>query len=169
MNQFQIDLKALKEGMNDLALTVDDDFFRRFPESGLEHGSLRCDLSIQRIDEVFEMKFHTVGEVTVSCDLCLDDMQQPIDTEDELMCRLGDEDSEDEDFVTVERENATLDVARFIKEFIILAIPIRHVHAPGKCNASMMNLIEQYSVSRRDVGDDEPVDPRWAALKKLKH
>ncbi|MGN0281373.1 MAG: DUF177 domain-containing protein, partial [Prevotella sp.] len=50
-----------------------------------------------------------------------------------------------------------------------LAIPIKHVHAPGKCNREMMKALEEHSANRSGAeGGEETIDPRWSGLLKLK-
>jgi uncharacterized metal-binding protein YceD (DUF177 family) len=52
----------------------------------------------------------------------------------------------------------------------MLAIPIKHVHAPGKCNSAMTQKLDELSGAVRSSEEeaDAPIDPRWEALKKLK-
>lgn len=169
MDDFQIDLRDLKEGLTEMSFQLDDDFFGRLEGATLKRGRLRCDLSVNRTGTFFELKFHIAGMVIVPCDLCLDDMEQPIEANETLACKLGDEDRSDDELVVVARENGVLDISWFVYEFVNLAVPIRHVHAPGKCNAAMMSILDEYSVSRRDDEDEEEsADPRWDALRKLK-
>ncbi len=59
-------------------------------------------------------------------------------------------------------------VAWYLYEFIALAIPIKHVHAPGKCNPAMVRALEEHSAARSGQEDEQPMDPRWEALLKLK-
>jgi uncharacterized metal-binding protein YceD (DUF177 family) len=51
----------------------------------------------------------------------------------------------------------------------MLAIPIKHVHAPGKCNSAMTQKLEELSGAVRS-GEEETgaIDPRWGKLKDLK-
>jgi uncharacterized metal-binding protein YceD (DUF177 family) len=51
----------------------------------------------------------------------------------------------------------------------MLAIPIKHVHAPGKCNSAMTQKLEELSGAVRSGEEEaEAIDPRWEALLKLK-
>ncbi len=69
----------------------------------------------------------------------------------------------------VAEDEGILDITWYLYEFIALAIPIRHVHAPGKCNPAMIRTLEEYSATRSgQEEDDTPMDPRWEALLKLK-
>ena len=125
-------------------------------------------VTIRKYTGFFELLFHTEGTVTVRCDRCLDDMQQPIEADNRLMVKLGDTYTEDDDTVTIDEAEGILDVAWFIYEFTMLAIPIKHVHAPGKCNSAMTQRLEELSGAVRS-GKEEAgaVDPRWSALEKL--
>lgn len=164
-----IDLKALDEGETRLEQDLDDGFFEAVDAPDVHRGRLHTTLTIYRTGDFFELTFKTEGSVVVQCDDCLDDMDQPIDTENRLAVKLGDAYLEDDDLVTVDERVGRIDVSWFVYESIALNIPIRHVHAPGKCNAAMMKVLEEHSASRRGEAELEaPVDPRWAALMKLK-
>ena len=78
-------------------------------------------------------------------------------------------------------------MAWFLYEFVALNIPMKHVHAPGKCNKAMSARLRKHSAHRSDESDnaedevedddnilsdeyeDTATDPRWDALKKLKN
>jgi len=165
----KIDFKALKDEVTSLDFDLTDTFFSALEGSQLEHGALHVSVSIRKMAGFFELQFHTVGHVTVSCDRCLDDMEQPISTENRLIVRLGDTYSEDDDTVTIDESEGILDVSWFIYEFIMLAIPIKHVHAPGKCNSAMTQKLDELSGAVRSGEEEaEAIDPRWQALEKLK-
>lgn len=95
-------------------------------------------------------------------------MDQSIETDDRLMVKFGDDYSEEDDLVIVAENEGMLDISWFIYEFIDLNIPIKHVHAPGKCNPAMIEMLQRHSAARSGEEDEESVDPRWAALLKLK-
>lgn len=167
MNSFEIDLRDVKEGMSECSFHADNTFFER-NTGEIQGGDLQILLSLQRRDTFFELQFSIEGWVSVSCDLCLDAMQQPISVRQTIGCRLSDEAPDDDETIYVAPEDGVLCIEEIVLELTELAIPIRHVHAPGKCNAAMMNILNEYSVSRRDAGKEQATDPRWDALKKLK-
>ena len=100
--------------------------------------------------------------------ICLDDMDQSIETDNRLVVKFGEDYSEDDDLVTVAENEGILDVSWFIYEFIALNIPIKHVHAPGKCNPAMIEKLNEHSAARSGEEEEDTVDPRWEALLKLK-
>ena len=166
---YKIDLKGMKDAEAVLEYDLDDAFFAALDDAQLEHGALHVSVSIRKMTGFYELLFHTEGWVTVTCDRCLDDMQQPIVTDNSLMVKLGDTYSDDDDTVTIDENEGILDVAWFIYEFIMLAIPIKHVHAPGKCNSAMTQKLEELSGAVRSGEEEaEAIDPRWEALKDLR-
>ena len=167
--QLKIDLKGLTEATSVVEYDLGDDFFQALDGSQLEHGALHVSVSIRKMTGFFELQFHTEGSVVVTCDRCLDDMDQPITADNSLVVKLGDTYSEDDDTITIDENEGILDVAWFIYEFTMLAIPIKHVHAPGKCNSAMtQKLAELSGTVRSGEEEEEAVDPRWEALKQLK-
>ena len=168
IDSFKIDLKALPQGVTNLELKLDDEYFKAIEAPDVQRGELVSRLSINRTDDFFELNFHTEGVVHIPCDICLDDMDQQIMSDDRIVAKFGEDYSEDDDLVTVAENEGILDVAWFIYEFIDLNIPIKHVHAPGKCNPAMIEMLSKHSAARSGEEEEQAIDPRWAALLKLK-
>ncbi len=170
LETLKLDLHGMPEGLTSLSVDIDDDFFKAVGGDDVNRGSVHVDMDIVRTaDDFFTLEFHGAGKVTVMCDRCLDDMEQPIEFEQRLNARFGDEYSEDDDLVTVAENEGMLDVAWFIYEFIVLAVPVRHVHAPGKCNPAMIRTLEEHTAARSGEEREASVDPRWEVLKQLKN
>lgn len=168
LEQFKIDLKGLTEEVTALEWNLNKDFFDALDQTEVEGGALHVSLSIRKASGFFELQFHTVGTVDITCDRCLDLMEQPIETDNQLVVKLGTATPEDDDTVIVDENEGILDTSWFIYEFIALAIPIQHVHAPGKCNPAMTKALEELSADRSgDEESSQTVDPRWEKLKDL--
>lgn len=164
-----IDLNGLKEGETTFGFDLDDAYFEAIDGPEVRHGRVRVDLTANRAGSVFRLDFHTEGTVIVPCDICLDDMEQPVCADNTLTARIGEEYSEDDDLVTVGKDEGLLDVSWYIYEFIALSIPVKHVHAPGKCNPAMIKVLEEHSAARSGEGSAEgTVDSRWSELEKLR-
>jgi len=169
LETLKIDLKGLKEGVNHLEFDLDDTYFKAVDAPEVSRGNVHVSLDIVRNgNDFFTLDFHEVGTMMISCDRCLDLMEQPIETTQRLEVNFGTENSEEGDLVTVAEDEGILDVTWYLYEFIALAIPIKHVHAPGKCNSAMVRALEEYSAARSGEEDEQPMDPRWEALLKLK-
>lgn len=166
---FKVDLHEVKDEEKNLVLNLDDDYFKAIDGSEVRSGAVRVTVSVRNTAGTYQIKFHCEGTVKVPCDLCLDDMDQPISTDNRLLAKLGEEYSEDDDLITVERESGVIDLSWLIYEFVALAIPARHVHEPGQCNPEMTVLLKEHEAGTiPGDGQDEETDPRWNELKKLK-
>ncbi len=95
IESFKIDLKALPQGVSTLEFKLDDAYFKAIDAPDVQSGELLSSLSISRTDDFFELNFHTEGIVHIPCDICLDDMEQSIETDDRLVVRFGEDYSEE--------------------------------------------------------------------------
>ena len=162
-----------------------DDFFSCLDEVEIQKGDLHVSLQVTKTSGVYELDFQTEGEVVVTCDRCLDEMNQPVKSLDQLRVRLGEEYDEQEDMIIVPEDEGTINVAWYLYEFIALSIPMKHIHEPGECNEEMLKALSKHLRTIVD-GDDEdeddfdfpsddeteedesrPIDPRWNELKKI--
>jgi uncharacterized metal-binding protein YceD (DUF177 family) len=165
----KVDLKGLKEDETSLDFCLDDSYFAALDSAEVRKGSLHVSVSIRKASGFFELLIHADGTLIIPCDRCLDDMDQPVETDTRLTVKFGSEYSEEGDIIVVEENEGILDLTWIIYESVALAIPIRHVHAPGKCNTAMTEVLEELSADRSsDEESDQPVDPRWSELLKLK-
>jgi len=176
LEQFKIDLKALTEEVTSLDYELDNSYFAALSDAEIKGGSLHVSGSIRKAVGFFELLFDINGTVCIPCDRCLDDMDQPIETNLRLVAKLvsrdligeGSRTPTEDDVVMVEESDDVLDIAWFIYESIALAVPIQHVHQPGDCNDAMMRVLNEHSAARSSDADaNQDTDPRWDILKKL--
>ena len=168
LESLKIDLKGLKDEETSLDFILDEGYFEALDGADVKKGSLHVSVSIRKATGFFEFDFHTDGEIVIPCDRCLDDMTLPVDTDNCLIVKLGSVYSEEDDVIVVPENEGILDMAWLIYEFVALVIPIRHVHAPGKCNPAMTQALEELSADRSsDEESTQPIDPRWEKLKAL--
>ena len=169
LEQFKIDLKGLKDELTKLEFDLDKDYFEALDETDVDNGALHVSLSIRKASGFYDLTSRITGTVRVACDLCLDDMDEAVDAENRLVVKLGSEDSIDDDVVTVDEDEGILDMSWLVYEFVTLSLPIKHVHAPGKCNPAMTEVLERLSSDRSsDEGSSSEIDSRWSELLKLK-
>lgn len=178
LGSYRIDLKNMRTDSETYRFSLDNAFFDAVEGTLVRNGNVGVTLRVSKAAGIYELRFHIEGCVTVPCDRCLDDMELRIDTESVLRAKLGDEYADEGDMVVVPFEDGTLDVAWHIYEFIVLEVPIQHVHEPGHCNTEMIKVLAQHSATIRDEADDnsgedtgddggKPTDPRWDKLKEI--
>ena len=157
---------------------LDNQFFLDLDAPEVQKGRVDVTLKVRKTSGIYQLDFHTEGMVVVVCDRCLDEMEQPIESDDRLRVKLGLEFSEDDDMVVVPEEEGYINVAWFIYEFIALSIPMKHVHAPGKCNKDMVSKLskhlrvsgddeEEFEGMEDTVDESREIDPRWNELRKI--
>ncbi len=179
LEQFKIELKGLTEAITPLEYELDNQYFAALDDADIQRGSLHVSGSIRKAVGFFELQLKIGGTVQIPCDRCLDDMDQPIDTEMRFIVKLsptehaeiaeGGEYSEQDDIILVDENDGVLDLAWFIYETIALAVPIQHVHQPGDCNVAMSEKLSELSTARSSDADATgEIDPRWSKLADLK-
>ena len=181
----KVELKNLAPGVHEDEYFLENKFFVDIDGDEVQKGKVKVNLTVKRTSMVFDMNFQLEGIVYVPCDRCLDDMELPVSTQNKLVVKFGKEYAEEsEEIVIIPEEEGEINLAWFIYEFIALAIPMKHIHAPGKCNKAMSSKLKKHTARRADdedefdeeaaddiVVDDDaadiPSDPRWDALKGL--
>lgn len=184
-DQYKVVLKGVQPDVQNKEYLLDNQFFANIGEEFIQKGKVNVSLKITNTNGIFTFEFHSVGHVVIPCDRCLDDMNYPLDTQSRLIVKLGKDYSEESDEIVVIPElEGVINIAWFLYEFVALAIPIKHVHAPGKCNKQMSQKLKQHSTKKDDEDEDffestddviitdedfeDQTDPRWDALKGLK-
>ena len=170
LETLNIDLKGMMEDSQETSHVLGDEYFESLEDAQIQKGKVNVTTSIRKAGgDGFVLKISVEGVVTVQCDRCLDDMEQPVKAESSYTVRLGQGSEEADDIITVDENEGMLRPGWFIYELIALAIPIKHVHAPGKCNDAMTRKLDELSATRSgDEVAEDAVDPRWAELGKLK-
>ena len=181
---YNVDLKNLTPGIHEFEYLLENKFFVDIDGDQVQKGKVKVFLTVKRSSMMFEMNFRIEGVVMVPCDRCLDDMELPVESQNRLVVKFGKEYAEESDeVVVIPEEEGEINLAWFIYEFIALAIPMKHVHAPGKCNKMMSSKLKKHSTRTSDDdevfeeevddiaidegADDVSTDPRWDALKGL--
>jgi uncharacterized metal-binding protein YceD (DUF177 family) len=184
--KYRIDLKGMQNSVSNYDYELDNHFFADIDSPEVTKGNVHASLEVRKLsgDNAFELNFSMKGSVVIPCDRCLDDMEQDIVASDKLMVKFGVDYAEDGDWVVVPEEEGDINVAWFMYEFIALAIPMKHVHAPGKCNKAMAGKLNKHlrvaadedDMADMEMGIEEDVDlestsqnsdPRWNELKKI--
>ena len=187
--KYRIDLKGMKENHAHYDFLLDNAFFAAIDSPELQKGKVTVQVDVKKTAQAFELSFNSQGTVVVLCDRCLDEMDQEICSTDKIFVKFGAEYADEGDnLIIVPEDEGDINVAWIMYEYIALAIPMKHVHAPGKCNKTMSGKLNKYlrtsaddmdemepvddpaedeSNIVSDEEDDKPIDPRWSELQKL--
>ncbi|MDR0538028.1 MAG: DUF177 domain-containing protein [Tannerellaceae bacterium] len=174
---YKIDFKTLPHGIHELEYKLDNKFFTDIDGDDVQKGKMKIFLTVKHSSLMAEMTFRLEGTVQVPCDRCLDDVDIQIETQNRLIVKFGKEYAEEsEEIVTIPEDEGAINLAWFIYEFIALAVPMKHIHPPGKCNKTMSSKLKKHAAKNiptdedsdeLPLEDDDTIDPRWDALKGI--
>lgn len=171
LSQYTIPFSGLKEGKHLFDFTADQRFFAGFEESEIEKGSVNIQFELEKRSTYLRLTFMLEGEVELICDRCLESYLQPIKSSNIMLVKFSETETDDGDEVIyIHPGSYQVEVAKLIYEFIVLSIPIRHVHPEDQdgnslCDPEMLKKLDEYKAN--DLADNDPIDPRWNDLKKI--
>jgi uncharacterized metal-binding protein YceD (DUF177 family) len=187
-DHYKIPLKSLTIGDHSFEYQLDSEFFKNIDGQEVQKGKVSAKVLVRNNSRSFDLSFVLQGMVKIPCDRCLDDMDLEIEHSDKLIVRFGQEYAEEgDDIIIVPESEGEINIAWFLYEFVALSIPIKHVHAPGKCNKAMSGKLRKHLAkgpddeSDLDIEEDldetdsmvdfddesQSTDPRWDELKKI--
>ncbi|MBP6611468.1 MAG: DUF177 domain-containing protein [Paludibacter sp.] len=176
---YNVVLKDLGSEPRVYEFELDDAYFKKIDSPEVEKGKVSAKITVLKKFSSYELNFQINGVVFIPCNRCLDNMEQPISYKEKLTVKFGDEFAEEDDIVIVPEAEGAINVAWFLYEFIVLNIPIKHVHAPGECNKTMVTKLKKHITRSKDdaedvdFDDDEiemedtATDSRWDGLQNI--
>lgn len=168
LRNYDIDISKLDLGQHDFHFQIDDKFFGLFDYCLIDHGSLSVEVVLDKKTSFIALAFGIVGNIQLICDRSLDSFDFDLETEDEIVLKYGEEAQELSDEVEIVPSNIqSFNVARYIYEFISVAIPMKKLH-PRYANEPVEDQII-FSSQDDDEIEKSDIDPRWSELKKLKN
>jgi len=187
MSKFELYNVVLKDIDNEtrvIEYDLDDAYFKKIDSPEVQKGNVKAKVSVQKKMNTYELHFQLDGSVIIPCDRCLDDMEQQIHYKEKLQVKFGDKFAEEDEVVIIPESEGAINVAWFLYEFIVLNIPIKHVHAPGECNKTMVVKLKKHITRQKDDTDDDnssldfeddddftaeevQTDPRWDGLQNI--
>ena len=152
---YTISFNGLPLGAHEFDWTIDGSFFALYEMSEINDASIVVQLTLVKHTRFLELNFVFDGWVELNCDRCLDPLKIDLASEAQMFVRFGDQagedDSEDNDVVTLPYGEDQLDVAQYLYEYAHLSLPMRRVHPDddngcSTCNPEMIRKLEQYLV-----------------------
>jgi len=183
--QYNVVLKDLNDETKTFEYDLNDAYFQKIDSDEVKKGNVKAIVSVQKKQDLFELKFSLEGSILIPCDRCLDDMEQPIQYKEKLQVKFGATFSEENEIVIVPESDGGINIAWFLYEFIVLNIPIKHVHPAGECNKMMVTKLKRHIIRQKDdidedgtpllfddddddiIADEIQTDPRWDGLQNI--
>ena len=182
--QYNIVLKDIENEIRVVEFDLDVTYFKKIDSPEVQKGNVKAKVSVQKKFSLYELQFVLDGTIFIPCDRCLDEMEQSIHYKEKLQVKFGDTFSEEDEIVIVPEADGGINVAWFLYEFIVLNIPIKHVHPSGECNKNMVVKLKKHTTRQKDDDNDDntvvefdddddfsndevQADPRWDGLQNI--
>ena len=171
---YSVDIVGLSYKEHRFEYKFGDEFFRRYGTDLLSEGSFQVDALLNKHETFIEVDFIVRGTTRLICDRSLEPFDFPIQTENKIVFKYGEEYQEmTDEIIIIPRDTATLELGQYIYEFISLAIPLKRLHPKfvdeaEEADGTVGKIVYSSGTSEEEKKDDEDIDPRWNILKKLK-
>ncbi|SDG78972.1 YceD family protein [Winogradskyella thalassocola] len=172
LKSYTIPFVGLKDGVHHFDFQIDNTFFQHFEYDEFNAIDVEIDLEFEKKSTLLELYFSAKGTVNVNCDITNEPYNQTINDDFKLVVKFGNEYNDDnEDILIIAHGEYEINVAQYIYELIILAVPIKRIHPgieDGTLQSDILSKLEELSPSEdHKVKSSEDIDPRWNNLKKL--
>jgi uncharacterized metal-binding protein YceD (DUF177 family) len=171
LRTYAIPFTGLKPGKHEFDYVIGDAFFDLFEYSLVKKANLQCRVELEKQETMLILNFRIIGDIQLTCDKCLSDYPQHVDITEQQIAKFSEEPTdEDEEIITLTKNDHEINIAGLIYEYINVAAPfIAICDNPGAtpyCDKDMLDRLNELSAS--DEQPEQQIDPRWDALKKIK-
>jgi uncharacterized metal-binding protein YceD (DUF177 family) len=171
-SQYIIQFGGLPVGIHEFEFDVNDKFFQSIENSEVQNADVHVLATLTKQNNLLQMEFAVKGVVGIDCDRCLKAFGFPIEAHEKLVIKNGDPIESTDEILVIKEGEAEFDVAHYIYEYIVLALPVRKVPCEidkeqFECDYETLEKLESIS-SETEKKDSETVNPMWEQLKKLK-
>lgn len=160
--EYQIPYLGLKLGKHQFEFTLTDEFFEKFELSEIGRAHIEVDVTLEKQSTMLILEIGMSGDVHTICGRCNDDLVVPIEIDEQLIVKFGEETGSTEDDILIHGPSEyAIDLSQYFYEYAHLALPQRQVHeTEEECNQESLAALEKY---RAEVN----TNTQWAALKNL--
>lgn len=170
LKEFDIPFSGLKLGKHHFEYQIDKAFFDSFDYDEFNASSVQVDVILDKMSTVMELEMRAKGTVNVACDITNEPYEQPVEGSLELVIKFGEAFSdEDDEILVLPHGEHQFNIAQYIYEMIVLAVPSKRVHPgvlDGSLDSEMLRKLQELQ-PKEQSGKTEKTDPRWDALRNL--
>ncbi|CAI8231002.1 MAG: DUF177 domain-containing protein [Flavobacteriaceae bacterium] len=170
---YHIPFSGLKDGKHHFEFALDNTFFTTYAFEEFNAAHIQVSVELNKLSTFMELDFKATGSVNINCDTTNEPFDLPIEAAIELVVKFGDEfDNENESLLVLPHGEHQVDVAQYMYEMVVLAVPAKRVHPgvlDGSLESEVLETLEKLGVKelKEQKEEIEETDPRWDALKKL--
>ncbi|CCG98956.1 protein of unknown function DUF177 [Fibrella aestuarina BUZ 2] len=177
LRPYDINIAGLENKRYEYDFTSDKSFFQVLEQQLIGDGNVTTHLVLDKSETMIRLDFSIQGSVEQICDRSLDPYDESVDTNRTLYLKFADRNEELTDEIElIERNTQTINVARYIFDFIVLALPMKRLHPRFRAteedddeeSEGKLIYTSGSTTDADETNEETPaVDPRWEALRKL--
>lgn len=169
LRTYSIPFTGLKLGKHQFEYAVDDAFFDEFDYSLVKKANLQCRVELDKQETMLILDFHISGTVNANCDKCLAQYLQPLNITEQQIAKFSDEViDEDDEIITLNKNDHEINIAGLIYEYINVAMPFISVCSnEGNTSYCDKEMLEKLNNLSGNDEQNEQTDPRWDVLRKI--
>ncbi len=167
LKNFAIPFRGLKLGDHHFEYVIGEKFFDCIEYSEIKKGKVAVGIDLNKQERMLIFEFSINGSVEVTCDRCLELFDYPVEGNETLYVKLGDEwDEESDDVLIIPESEHEFNISQLIYEYIMLMLPIQRIHPDDEDGNSTCDpeMLEKLGTQP----EPQETDPRWEALEQLK-
>ncbi len=167
LKEYKIEIFGLSNKTHDFSFAFTADFFTHFENSLINKGKGTCDVVLIKTDSMITLNLNIEGLIELTCDRSLELFDYPITVTKEIIFKYGDEEKElSEDVFVILKSEQKINITSFLYELISLEVPMKRLHPKFQDETEDDEMI--YISEKENQSQEDSIDPRWEALKKLK-
>ncbi len=170
LKEFNIPFSGLKQGKHRFEYRIDNSFFEAFDYNEFNAAAVEVVVMLHKMSNMMELEMAAEGSVNLACDLTSEPFDQPIQAQLDLVVKFGEAfNDEDDEILVLPHGEHQLNIAQYIYEMLVLAVPSKRVHpgvADGSLDSEVLKKLEELQPKKQRENSDE-TDPRWDALRNL--
>jgi len=145
-DQYIIHFSGLAAGTHDYSWDIDGKFFEADNYLGITDASIQVTCRLEKSSRLMKLDFSGKGELTLPCDRCLGPLAVKINAKRKVIVKESEaENSDSDDIFFVGRQDYEFSAENWIREMILLSLPMRNVHPEGKCDTEMIEKLKKLS------------------------
>lgn len=172
LDVYQIPIISLEDKSYRYSFEGGDEFFEAFEQEWVQKGKFEAEVELQKSATMIQVLMKIKGHLNLICDRSNEEFEFPLDVQEKLIYKYGDhnEDLGDNLFM-IDRKEPKLDLSQDLFDFIALQVPMKKLH-PRFVKADDDSTADEFLYTTAKESEiqetqEQEIDPRWAALKKL--
>ena len=175
LDAYQIPIISLEDKSYRYTFEGNDAFFAAFEQDWVQRGDFHAVVDLAKSATMIQIQLEINGHIRLTCDRSLEEFDYPFQVKEKVIYKYSDH-SEDlgDNLFLIDRKESRLDLSQDLFDFIALQVPMKKLHPRYIPEAEAIDGDIFIYTTEKELTEEEikkqadEVDPRWAALKKLK-